>query len=106
MNLTKKQKEEIKKQEDCQHKNIKETKIKNNKMLCGYEIKKECLDCGCKFIPFKVEIAYILETIARNKNLKFIDEVTEEDLIKSGYVKPTPTKEQAEYLIKNKFKFI
>lgn len=106
MELNKKQKAEIKKQEECKHENLKEIKVKDKKMLQGFYIDKKCLDCGIKFLSFKVEIAFILDTITREKGLKSIEEVTPEQLIKSGLIKPTPIIKEARYLIKNKYKYL
>ena len=104
--LTKEQKKEIQKQEECKHKNTKTKKIKDKKMLNGFYEDKICLDCGCRFMNFKIQIAYIMEAIARDKRLKKLDDVTAKMLSESNYLKPNPTIEQAEYLIKNKEKFI
>jgi len=106
MELTKKQEREIKKQEECKHKNIRELRVNDKKMLKGFYIDKECLDCGIKFLSFKVEIAFILKTIAREKGLKTLEEVTPEQLIKSSLIKPIPTIKEAKYLIQNKDKYL
>lgn len=108
MKLTKQQRKELKKQEDCKHKNLKEIKVKDKKMLNGFYVNKKCLDCGCLFLSFKVEIAWIMQVMIKENPTENIDHpatfvrLCEE----KGYLKPTPSIEQAKYLIQNKEKYL
>ena len=106
--LNKKQEKEIKKQEYCRHKNLKKVKVKDTKHINGYYYNSKCLDCGCLFLNFRVQIAYIMDIMAKENPLDNIEHpVTFVNLCKKNkYLYPVPSLAQAGYLVRNKEKFL
>lgn len=89
----------------CVHKNRKEIRTPNKRMLWGYDSNEKCLDCGTEIWHVRCQIKKIIEFIAQDMK-KSADKVTPQDLCDSVYFNPTPNKEQAQHLINNAEKYI
>ena len=107
MDLTNKQKRELKNQKECDH-TFKEHKVKDKRMLNGFYIEHRCLKCPTKKLYFKVQIALIIDRLEKDFPMDSMlhPKTFLRRLKEKNYLSPLPTLEEATYLIKNKDKFI
>jgi len=106
MKLTKQQKKEIKKQEECKHE-WKEIKIKDDMMLNGFRTELECTKCPMKRLYFRVEIEWILQHMAKDLN-RPRNKLTADNImyLSKKFFNAQITREDAELLLANPTKYI
>lgn len=106
MELTKKQKAELKKQEDCIHE-WEEEIIEDKTMLNGFYTEYQCKKCPTKRVSLKIEIEWILQHMAKEIK-KPREKITTKDIMKLSkqFFNTQITKNQAETLLANPRKYL